>query len=88
MPATISLHRVPSGQQIATALVLTLAAAGLLYALAILVISAAFYVVRLDNLIYLFNSIFDAGRWPAPVFRGAWRRSKRSLSIPTGGPHE
>ena len=67
------LHRVPSAGQIATALVLTFAAASLLYALAILVISAAFYVVRLDNLIYLFNSIFDAARWPSSVFRGVWR---------------
>jgi ABC-2 type transport system permease protein len=67
------LHRVPRAGQIATALVLTVAAAGLLYALAILVISAAFYVVRLDNLIYLFNSVFDAARWPASVFRGVWR---------------
>jgi ABC-2 type transport system permease protein len=53
--------------------VLTIASAALLYALAILVISAAFYVVRLDNLIYLFNSVFDAARWPATVFRGVWR---------------
>ena len=30
-------------------------------------------MVRLDNLIYLFNSIFDAGRWPSSVFRGVWR---------------
>jgi ABC-2 type transport system permease protein len=67
------LHRVPAASQIATALVLTVAAATLLYALAILVISAAFYVVRLDNLIYLFNSVFDAARWPASVFRGFWR---------------
>ena len=67
------LHHVPTLPQVGTALLLTVAAAALLYALAILVISAAFYVVRLDNLIYLFNSIFDAGRWPAPVFRGAWR---------------
>src|SRR6185369_12301634 len=67
------LHRVPSGAQIATAMVLTVAAAALLYALAILVISAAFYVVRLDNLIYLFNSVFDAARWPSTVFRGVWR---------------
>ena len=29
--------------------------------------------MRLDNLIYLFNSIFDAARWPASVFRGVWR---------------
>ncbi len=67
------LHRVPHAGQVATALVLTIAAAALLYALAILVISAAFYVVRLDNLIDLFNSIFDAARWPASVFRGVWR---------------
>jgi ABC-2 type transport system permease protein len=67
------LHRVPTFSQVGIALVLTAAAAALLYALAILVISAAFYVVRLDNLIYLFNSVFDAARWPASVFRGVWR---------------
>jgi ABC-2 type transport system permease protein len=71
--ALARLHRVPALGQVTTALVLTVAAAGLLYALAILVISAAFYVVRLDNLIYLFNSVFDAARWPASVFRGVWR---------------
>jgi viologen exporter family transport system permease protein len=68
-----TLGRSPSAAQIATAFLLTLASAALLYSLAILVVSAAFWVVRLDNLIYLFNSIFDAGRWPRSVFRGAWR---------------
>ena len=68
-----SLGRWPRPFDVGLALALTLAAAALLYALSILVISAAFFVVRLDNLIYLFNSIFDAGRWPATVFRGAWR---------------
>jgi len=67
------LHRVPTAAQLTSALLLTLAAAALLYALAILVVAAAFWVVRLDNLIYLFNSVFDAGRWPASVFRGVWR---------------
>jgi ABC-2 type transport system permease protein len=27
--------------------------------------------VRMDNLSFLFGSIFDAGRWPISVFRGA-----------------
>ena len=71
--ALARLHHVPSLGELATALLLTVAAAALLYALAILVIAAAFYVVRLDNLIYLFNSVFDAARWPASVFRGIWR---------------
>jgi ABC-2 type transport system permease protein len=26
-----------------------------------------------DNLAFLFSSIFDTARWPVTVFRGAWR---------------
>ena len=44
---------------------------GLLYSLWILVISAAFYVVRVDNLSYLMTSVFDAARWPSTIFRGS-----------------
>ena len=38
-----------------------------------LVVSAALFVVKVDNLSYLFVSIFDAARWPADVFRGILR---------------
>ena len=38
-----------------------------------LVVSAAFWVVRLDNLTYLFNSLLDFARWPVSVFKGAIR---------------
>ena len=30
-------------------------------------------MVKVDNLSFLFSSIFDAARWPVSVFRGAWR---------------
>jgi ABC-2 type transport system permease protein len=36
-------------------------------------VSIAFWVIRIGNLTYLFNAIFDAGRWPIQVFRGFWR---------------
>jgi ABC-2 type transport system permease protein len=36
-------------------------------------VSAAFYLVRIDNLTQLFNAVFDAARWPIQVFRGAVR---------------
>lgn len=68
-----ALGRWPTAGQIGMALALTVASAALLYAIAILVVSAAFWVVRLDNLIYLFSSVFDAARWPATVFSGLWR---------------
>jgi len=42
----------------------------LLYSLWILTVSVAFYVVKMDNLIYLFTAIFDAARWPVDVFKG------------------
>jgi ABC-2 type transport system permease protein len=44
-----------------------------MYSLWITCAAASFWVVRLDNLVYLLMSIFDTARWPIHVFRGAWR---------------
>ena len=44
------------------------AAIVVLYSIWILTVSAAFYVVRIDNLSQLFNAVFDAARWPVDVF--------------------
>lgn len=63
----------PSAGQLATCAALLVAAILVLYSLWILIISACFWVVRLDNLTYLFSAIFDAARWPVQVFRGVWR---------------
>jgi ABC-2 type transport system permease protein len=66
------LGRTPSVSGIGAALLLLLASTLILYSMWILTVSAAFYVVRVDNLTHLFSSIFDAARWPASVFRGAF----------------
>jgi ABC-2 type transport system permease protein len=60
----------PSVTGVALACGLMAAAAVLLYSLWILTVSAVFYVVRVDNLTYLFTAILDAARWPSSVFRG------------------
>jgi ABC-2 type transport system permease protein len=67
------LGRVPSPLHVLASLGLLACATLVLYSIWILVISAAFWVVRLDNLAYLFNSVFDFARWPVSVFRGALR---------------
>jgi ABC-2 type transport system permease protein len=67
------LGRYPHPAHFAAALAMLAIAVLLLYSLWILVISAAFYVVRIDNLSFLFTSIFDAARWPSSVFTGFWR---------------
>ncbi len=65
------LGRGPPVLGVLAALLLLAVATLLLYSLWILIVSAAFIVVKVDNLTYLFTSIFDAARWPSSVFRGA-----------------
>lgn len=66
----------PSGAQLTVSGAVSLAfllisSVVLLYSFWILVVSAAFYVVRIDNLGYLLGSVLDFGRWPASIWRGA-----------------
>ncbi|HVY45660.1 MAG TPA: ABC-2 family transporter protein [Minicystis sp.] len=68
-----ALGRLPSAGGSAIALVLLACAVLVLYSVWILVIAAAFWVVRLDNLAYLLSSLFDFARWPVSIFKGAWR---------------
>jgi ABC-2 type transport system permease protein len=44
-----------------------------MYSLWIICSAMSFWVVRLDNLMYLLGAIFDTARWPIHVFRGLWR---------------
>ncbi len=71
--ALVRMERAPGAGPVAAALLLTACAVAVLYSLWILVVSAAFFVVKVDNLSFLFLSIFDAARWPVSVFRGFWR---------------
>lgn len=68
--AFYQLGRWPTLTGVLSSLVLLVVASVLLYSLWILTVSAAFYVVKIDNLTYLFSSVFDAARWPSSVFRG------------------
>lgn len=71
--AFVQMGTRPAPSHVLAATILFGCAVVLLYSLWILVISAAFYVVKVDNLTFLFSSIFDVGRWPATVFGGALR---------------
>jgi ABC-2 type transport system permease protein len=71
------LGRWPRPPQILLALAFLVLATATLYSIWILVVSAAFWVVKVDNLSYLFGSLFDAGRWPIDVFRGVFHGALR-----------
>jgi len=71
--AFAKLGHAPTIAQVATGLLFLGLAVLILYSIWILVVSAAFWVVKVDNLSYLFGSMFDVGRWPIDVLRGVWR---------------
>ncbi len=64
------IGRTPSVLAMLASLVMLAAGLVILYSLWILVASVAFRAVRIDNLRFLFEAIFDAARWPASVFKG------------------
>lgn len=70
--AFVRLGTAPSLLDVALAVVLLGTATMVLYSLWILVIAAAFWVVRLDNLAYLLSSVFDFARWPISMLKGTW----------------
>ncbi len=63
----------PTASAVAVAVALLAVAIAVLYSICILAIAVAFWVVRLDNLSYLFNSLLDFGRWPIDIFKGLVR---------------
>jgi ABC-2 type transport system permease protein len=71
----------PDAANIALSTVLLGVAVAVLYSLWIMVVAAAFWVVRLDNLSYLMSSLFDFGRWPVTIFRG-WVRLFFTFVVP------
>ncbi|WP_437684185.1 ABC transporter permease [Sorangium sp. So ce131] len=71
--AFTKMGRPPAPGDMALSVALLGTATLVLYSICILVISAAFWVVRLDNLAYLFNALFDFARWPVTLFKGFWR---------------
>jgi ABC-2 type transport system permease protein len=81
--ASARLHLVPSVGQLLACSAMLASSTAILYSLWLLVISLAFWFVRVDNLSHLFGAIFDAGRWPVSVFRG-WVRFALTFVVPVG----
>jgi len=63
----------PAPAEVALGVALFVTGLAATYALWILCAAASFWVVRLDNLMYLLGAVFDTARWPVQVFPGAWR---------------
>jgi ABC-2 type transport system permease protein len=71
--AFVQIGHPPRAIDLAAGVLLLAAGAMVMYSLWIVMVSASFWVVRLDNLAYLMSAVFDTARWPVQVFRGFWR---------------
>jgi ABC-2 type transport system permease protein len=64
---------VPTLTQVALFVLMLLAATAIVYSLWLLMVSLAFWFVRLDNFPELFSGFYEAGRYPVTIYRGAVR---------------
>jgi ABC-2 type transport system permease protein len=71
----------PSLAQVGMFLVLCVAAFAILYALAMLLITSAFWVVRIDNIMEVLYGLFETGRFPISIFP-MWLRVLLTAVVP------
>jgi ABC-2 type transport system permease protein len=64
------------------AFTLALAAGGaVVYAVWLALATCAFWWVRVDNVLVIFETLYDAGRWPVSIYPG-WLRGALTFLIP------
>jgi ABC-2 type transport system permease protein len=71
--ALAQMRLVPTLGQVALFALMLLAATAILYALWLMMVSLAFWFVRLDNFTELFYGFYEAGRYPVTIYRGVVR---------------
>ncbi len=61
---------------------ITLIAGGaIVYSFLLVLITTAFWVVRVDNILYVFQSMYEAGRWPVGIYP-PWLRATLTFLVP------
>lgn len=79
--ALSKLDPAPSIGAIGAAILMLAGGALTIYSIWLLISCIAFWFVKVDNLAFLFSSVFDAARWPIGMFRG-WIRVVLTFVIP------
>lgn len=71
--ALAQLHVVPTLGQVAIFALMLIAATVIVYGTWLMMVSLAFWFVRLDNFTELFMGFYEAGRYPVTIYRGVIR---------------
>src|SRR3990172_946101 len=79
--ATAQLDATPAPDRIAMFILLGACAAVIMYALVVLLVPSAFWLVQLENVMELLFTFYEAGRFPVTVFP-AWVRALLTFVVP------
>ena len=79
--AVTQLHEVMSAIQVVAFLAALLMGAIMLYCVWLMVTSIAFWVIRVDEIVNLFEGLYAAGRWPVSIYPD-WLRTGMTFLVP------
>jgi ABC-2 type transport system permease protein len=67
--------------QILVFIVLLLAGATIVYSFWLMLATVAFWFIRIDNILVIFQSMYEAGRWPVRIYPG-WLQFTLTFLVP------
>jgi ABC-2 type transport system permease protein len=79
--ALIRLGAAVGGGQAAAFALMLLAGAATIYSFWLMLATLAFWFVRVENILEIFRSMYEAGRWPVSVYPG-WLRFALTFIVP------
>jgi len=79
--ALVRLGERVDGMQAATFGGMLLAGIGIVYAFWLILATSAFWFVRVENILVIFQSMYEAGRWPISLYPG-WLRYGLTFLVP------
>jgi ABC-2 type transport system permease protein len=72
-----------SGVQVLNFAVTMLAGGAIIYSFCLMLATLTFWFVRMENVLFIFNSMYDAGRWPLTLYP-RWLRGILTFVVPVG----
>ncbi|MCC6312931.1 MAG: ABC-2 family transporter protein [Thermomicrobiales bacterium] len=81
--ALVRLGHAIGPAEAAAFLVALLAGAAIVYAFLMILATCVFWFIRLDNILVIFQSMYEAGRWPITIYP-SWLRLGLTFLVPIG----
>ncbi len=79
--ALAQLGVMPDGTDIFACVLMLIAGSALIYCCWLMLATCAFWLVRVDNILVIFQDLYVAGRWPVTIYPG-WLRWPLTFLVP------